>query len=207
MTFSHGVVFLLGLATLGTGAAPAARGQETSAPPRASRPPVLAAAAPAEVSRALAAALLAETNRIRRLHHLPPLRERHELTAAADDQAAFLALTLSAQHGSPLRGQETPYDRVRRRGFEPERVAENVASTGLAGDDEEPPTIEAVAALLVEQWMNSPGHRANILSRDMTHFGGAVRFARFLGRRWCAFGVQVFGKPSRRGEPIGAAGL
>ena len=169
--------------------------------------PVIGGATDRDVSRALAAALLVETNRVRRLHHLPPLRARRELEAAADDQAAFLALTLSAQHSSPLRGQETPYDRVRRRGFDPAHVAENVVSTSLAADDEEPQTVEAIAALLVELWMNSPGHRANILSRDLTQFGGAVRFARFLGKRWCAFGVQVFAKPGGRGEGIGAAGL
>ena len=143
-------------------------------------------------ARAFAAALLAETNRVRLQHGRRTLRARAELEAAADDQAAFMALRMTAQHGSFLPGQGTAKERVRRHGLEPLAVTENVASTPL-GTEGESGTFSAaeVAARLVEQWMDSPGHRANLLDRRLTHFGGAVRIAR-LGKQWTAYGVQVF---------------
>lgn len=159
--------------------------------PQVRREPAIEAAAPALTSRELAQALLAETNRVRRVHHRRPLKPRPELEAAADDQAAFMALRMHAQHGSFLPGQETAAQRVRRHGLEGVAVAENVASTSL-GKSGQGFSAEKIAALLVEQWMNSPGHRANLLDRRHTHFGGAVRLTRMVGGEWAAFGAQVF---------------
>jgi uncharacterized protein YkwD len=141
-----------------------------------------------------AAVLLAETNRVRKAHRRSPLKAHVALDAAADDQAAFMALTLTAKHASPVAGQETPYDRVRRHGLEPVRVAENVASSP-AGYGENRQSAQQIAALLVQQWMDSPGHRANILSRELTHLGGSVRLIWLPGDLWVAFGVQVFAVP------------
>jgi hypothetical protein len=73
-------------------------------------------------------------------------------------------------------------------------VAENVASRPL-GQNEPLPSAREIAAGLVAQWMDSPGHRANLLNRNFTHFGGSVRLARLLDQQWCAFGVQVFFTP------------
>jgi uncharacterized protein YkwD len=85
---------------------------------------------------------------------------------------------------------------VRRQGLEVEGsgLAENVASFPV-GREARPPAVAEIAATLVEQWMNSPGHRANLLSPGFTQFGGAVRITRVLGDQWCAFGVQLFFKP------------
>jgi uncharacterized protein YkwD len=148
-----------------------------------------------------AAALLAETNRVRAKHGRRPFKAHSDLEAAADDQAVFMAMAVTAQHTSPIRRQHTPADRVRRHGLEMEgaKLAENVASFPV-GREIDPPPVAEIAATLVEQWMNSPGHRANLLSRDFTHFGGAVRLSRVLGNQWCAFGVQVFFKPR---DPFG----
>lgn len=47
---------------------------------------------------------------------------------------------------------------------------------------------------LVDAWMNSPGHRANILNKKFTEIGIAVGKGTYEGRKtWIA--VQVFGKP------------
>lgn len=145
-----------------------------------------------------AAALLAETNRVRRENGVKPLRPRAELSAAADDQAAFMALTFSARHTSPIRGQETPADRVRRRGLDVALVLENVASMP-AGDGDEPMPVQEIAATLVRLWFESPGHRANLLRAEATHFGGSVRLA-CQRAAWCAFGVQVFSSTPLRGS-------
>jgi uncharacterized protein YkwD len=140
--------------------------------------------------RAFTHALLEETNRVRRAHGRRPLRARSELEAAADDQAAFMALRMQVQHGSFLPGQSSARDRVARHGLEGVAVAENVASTTLSGPEAEF-SVREIAARLVEQWMESPGHRATLLDRRLTHFGGSVRLAR-LGSQWTAYGAQVF---------------
>jgi uncharacterized protein YkwD len=138
-----------------------------------------------------AAALLAETNRVRAEHGRRALQGHPDLDAAADDQAAFMALTLSSGHTSPLRGQETPAARVKRYGHAPLRVAENVARYP-ADEDMFGAGPAALAAALVAQWFASAGHREALLGRDFTHLGGAVRLARMPGGRWHAFGAQVF---------------
>ena len=145
----------------------------------------------------LAAALLVETNRVRALHQRRPLRMLAALTAAAEDQAAFVALQGNCSHESPQPGQRTPRDRVERHGLEDVVVGENVLAMALVAADG-PLTPQAIAAQLVEQWMNSPGHRANLLNRDFTHFGGAVYFAPVLGKAERAYSVQVFAVVPRR---------
>ncbi len=47
------------------------------------------------------------------------------------------------------------------------RFAENIA-TGFGTTESE------IATNLVESWMNSPGHRANILNPDYTHIGVGI---------------------------------
>ena len=68
-------------------------------------------------------------------------------------------------------------------------IGENVAHNGY-GCDEDPGVARSgweTAKLLHTQWMNSPGHRANILRPEFTHvaFGFALQ-----GAQW--FGTQVF---------------
>lgn len=142
----------------------------------------------------LAKALLVETNRVRVAHYRQALKPLRPLAEAADDQAAFLAMIGESSHYSPVKGQRTAAERVRQHGLWDVLVGENVlAMTIPAGD--KPATCESVAAQLVEQWMNSPGHRANLLNRDFTHFGGAVRFAKGIGQTERSYAVQVFAKP------------
>jgi uncharacterized protein YkwD len=63
-------------------------------------------------------------------------------------------------------------------------LGENLALGNYAGD-----------AGVVTAWMNSSGHRANILNTHYTQIGVAVREGTFQGQTtWIA--VQVFGKPA-----------
>ncbi len=148
--------------------------------------PLELAPKPADFSRAL----FTETNRVRRAYGRSALQRRRELEAAADDQAAFMALTMQVRHDSFLRGQATPADRVRRHGVGGRFIAENVASTSLNAPPQRD-SATATAAALVELWLNSPGHRENLLNPQLTHFGGAIRLSRLAGQ-WNAYGVQVF---------------
>jgi uncharacterized protein YkwD len=189
------------LLSLATGAS-ASYGEEVKPPP----PPPRLQWVPTEhvdgkfTAAALAEALLVETNRVRALHRRRPLKPLEPLAAAADDQAAYLVLTGSANHISALPGQRTPLDRVERHGLEETPVAENVLAMTLVSG-EKPLTPTAIAAQLVEQWMNSPGHRANLLSRDFTHVGSAIRFAEAIGNGERTYAVQTFAN-----KPVSRAG-
>jgi hypothetical protein len=69
-------------------------------------------------------------------------------------------------------------------GYEHLALGENLAEGIFAGDQG-----------VVTAWMNSPGHRANILDTHYTEIGVAVREGMFDGQQtWIA--VQVFGKPT-----------
>ncbi len=138
-----------------------------------------------------ATALLAETNRIRAIHRLRPLKAHAALQAAADDHALTLALSGQCDHYSPLHGQKNAGERVRRHGVEVTGLAENVLSLAVKSR-ESAPTCESIAAQAVAQWMDSPGHRANLLNRSVTHFGGGLRFGAPLSGGQTAYAVQVF---------------
>jgi len=84
------------------------------------------------------------------------------LTAAAqhhsDDQALRHTMTHNGGDGS------TPAKRISAAGYKWRTVGENVAF-GYPDED-----------TCMRQWMESPGHRANILGKKFTHFGSAVGY-------------------------------
>lgn len=104
-----------------------------------------------------------------------------------------MALRLRAEHDSPLPDQATPLDRIMRRGLKVRFCAENVASVPV-GSGDALATVDDIAAKLVESWMNSPGHRANVLNGRVTHMGCSVRLARGFAEQWYAFGVEDFAR-------------
>ncbi len=73
----------------------------------------------------------------------------------------------------------SPFDRMRDAGYSYSSAAENIA----AGQ----PTPAAV----VNGWMNSEGHRANILNCKLTQIGVGVARGGSYGIYW----TQVFGTP------------
>ena len=143
-----------------------------------------------------AAALLAETNRVRAAHGRRALKPLAALQSAAEDQACTLALTGRCEHYSPVAGQHDALERTQRHGPVHGHVGENVLAMDVTPHDEAPLTCEAVAADAVAHWMASPGHRASLLSRDFTQFGAALRFGLKLGKNAeRVYGVQVFAGP------------
>lgn len=62
-------------------------------------------------------------------------------------------------------------------------VGENIALGNFGGDED-----------LVQAWMDSPGHRANILNKRYTEIGIAAEKGLYKGKKvWLA--VQIFGRP------------
>ena len=137
----------------------------------------------------LVAAIFQETNRVRRQLGLVPFTHLPKLDEAADLKATIGVLQGELSHENPLPLTATPTDRVRAVGLSYRQVAENIARLGVLdlpvgntqlgvrkreGRDEyyqletkrtvEPRTYAGFAAAVVQAWMNSPPHRANILN-------------------------------------------
>jgi len=137
----------------------------------------------------MAAAIFHETNRARQQLGVRSLRHLPQLDEAADSQASIGALLLEVSHHNPLPSLADVSDRVRAAGLRPELVAENIALTptldydpentdlgtrgsGIArrfidlksGRELEALTYAGFASKVVGQWLNSPGHRVNLLN-------------------------------------------
>jgi uncharacterized protein YkwD len=150
----------------------------------------------------LAAAIFAQTNRARAASGLEALGRLPELDAAADEQVLHMALLLRTEHSNPIPGEQTPADRVARTGFRASRVAENaimLPARPPAGSAQPPYTYSGLAAALVQNWMDSPGHRLNILDREITYLGCAARFAHGGRGEPFVFATQVFALPAGGG--------
>ncbi|MCF3134976.1 CAP domain-containing protein [Streptomyces olivochromogenes] len=115
------------------------------------------------------------TNRERRGAGLPPLAVDPRLTAAAQAYSADMVARDFYSHTSPEGSQ--PWDRAAAAGSARRTIGENIACG------------QRSAAEVVEGWMNSPGHRANILKADFTHIG--IGFAG--GGRAGTYWTQMFG--------------
>ncbi|MBD0842914.1 MULTISPECIES: CAP domain-containing protein [unclassified Streptomyces] len=122
-----------------------------------------------------AAEVVQLTNRERARAGLPPLAVDPALTAAAQAHSADMVARAFYSHTSPDGSQ--PWDRAAAAGADRRSIGENIACG------------QRSAAEVVEGWMNSPGHRANILKPDFTHMG--VGFAG--GGRAGTYWTQVFG--------------
>lgn len=128
------------------------------------------------------AGALAETNRHRTEAGLPALAANAKLAAAAQAKVNDMLEQQYFDHiGPDGRG---PADWVEDAGYAYIAVGENLALGNFAGD-----------AALVNAWMASPGHRANLLNRNFLEIGIAVGQGTFEGEKtWLA--VQTFGTPA-----------
>jgi len=119
------------------------------------------------------------TNSERTRAGLAALTVDAQLNTAAQLQAAQLAAVHLLQHDIRDGAYPTPPDRLAAAGYAWEAYGENIAS-GY------PNAAETVAA-----WMNSPGHRDNILNPAFTEIGTASAIDAAGRKYW----VQVFGHP------------
>ncbi|PZM94839.1 MAG: hypothetical protein DIU79_08820, partial [Actinobacteria bacterium] len=171
-----------------TGASPTSRSAPTTPPTRTqpapsrapqSRPPTSTAPAPSDTTTAprgdLAAQVIALVNQERAAAGCPAVTAQPQLTEAArrhsEDQAARGTLSHTGSDGS------TPWERAERLGYQG-AIGENVAA-GYR-------TAEAVMA----GWMDSPGHRANILNCQARAIGVGVAAAADGTLYW----TQMFGR-------------
>lgn len=115
------------------------------------------------------------TNRERAGAGLPVLGVDARLTAAAQAHSADMVARDFYSHTDPDGGK--PWDRAAAAGAGQGSVGENIACG------------QRSPAEVVEGWMNSPGHRANILKPDFTHIGIGLAGGGRAGTYW----TQLFG--------------
>ncbi len=121
------------------------------------------------------------TNKHRDQNGLAPLHLNSKLSAAAEAKIDDMFAQQYFEHQSP--DGKNPADIISEANYEYIVVGENLA-LGSFKDDE----------TLVQAWMDSPGHRANILKDKFLEIGVAVRKGEFEGKPvWLA--VQEFGSP------------
>ncbi|MES5820066.1 CAP domain-containing protein [Streptomyces sp. RG80] len=115
------------------------------------------------------------TNRERTRHGLSPLTVDPILATAAQAHSADMIARAFYSHTSPDGSQ--PWDRAAAAGSGRRSIGENIACG------------QRSPAEVVEGWMNSPGHRANILKPAFTHIGIGFAGGGSAGTYW----TQLFG--------------
>ncbi len=105
-------------------------------------------------------AVVEEMNRQRATFGLAPLRINSRLEAAADDRITDMFDKQYFSHISPDGVQ--PWTWVEQHGYDYREFGENLAVGYPSADS------------VVDGWMHSPGHRANVLSRTFDEVGVAV---------------------------------
>lgn len=120
--------------------------------------------------------VLDRTNAERKAAGLAPLAPNAKLFAAARAHSANMAKQEKLAH--ELDGKK-PHERVKDSGYTFAATGENIAWNSPTPED------------TLKLWMNSPGHKANILNEDYTEIGVGVATSEKGERYW----TQVFGKP------------
>lgn len=109
-----------------------------------------------------------------------PVRMNKQLRQASEEYACTMAAEDFFEHVNPMT-DEGPGDRAAKAGYGFFSIGEN-----LAGGHDTP-------SEAVQGWMESMGHRNNLLSPEWTETGIGVRQGGSLRIYW----VQLFGKPAR----------
>lgn len=122
------------------------------------------------------------TNIEREKAGLAPLVKSAQLVTSATAKVDDMFVKQYFEHTSP--SGKTAVDLVEKTGYVFQIVGENLA-LGVFDSDQ----------ALVQAWMNSPEHRANILNPKYTEMGASVGVGNYKGQReWMA--VQHFAKPA-----------
>lgn len=130
-------------------------------------------------------AIVEMTNAARKQHGLGEVAPDPGLAAAARGYARFLATSTEFSHTAD--GRE-PSDRAKAAGYQPCFVSENLSSNLDTRGFE----TRQLAREAVQGWLNSPGHRRNLLAEDVINIGVAVAKAPGEERY---VSVQMFGRP------------
>jgi uncharacterized protein YkwD len=137
---------------------------------------LICAAAPQDLPQAVSA----RVNQERSAHRLPALAWNPKLASAARQHSERMARSGSFSHVDPEFGDVAA--RLNRLGIAWTRCAENIAQQS---------GYQNPAEVAVRNWMQSPGHRKNILEPDYTQTGVGVA----VSRDGTTTFTQIFIKP------------
>ncbi len=135
---------------------------------------------------AVAKQITDRTNQFRAKHDLKPVVRNKTLAEAATKYGEYLAEKALFGHEA---GGTTPAQRVKAVGYDYCAVRENLAYHFSPFGYQSAKLAEAA----VTDWINSPGHRANLLAAGVTETGVGVVHDADSGRY---FSVQLFALPS-----------
>ncbi len=161
----------------------------TPAPKPVSKPPAstptqtpnpVPAPAPSGLKLTVSGIIVA-TNAERVAHSESTLKESAKLDASAKVKANDILARQYFEHTSP--DGKTVSDLVGAQGYRYIKIGENLALGDFKSDTD-----------VVTAWMNSPGHRANILDAAFTEIGVGVAYGSYQGRM-VYVAVQHFGRP------------
>lgn len=138
---------------------------------------------PFDTLRAVSRHVVRRTNEVRRERVLSPLKTDSALASVACAHNADMFRRDFFEHVNP--DGATPQDRV----AQMHRRFVGGVSENLYSQDRFRKGPKALAEQMVDQWMNSPTHRKNILNPSITHLGVCV-----LRRGSALRATQVFGK-------------
>lgn len=110
---------------------------------------------------------------------VPALKANSKLDTSSQAHAVDMVTKNFFSHTGSNGSQ--PWDRMKRAGYSYSAAGENIA----AGNS----TVDAT----MTQWLNSPGHCANIMSRNFTELGVGYDYG--ATTRYKHYWVQNFGKP------------
>ncbi|MGJ3205168.1 CAP domain-containing protein [Geobacillus sp. FJAT-46040] len=97
------------------------------------------------------------TNKERAKYGLPPLQVDLALSKVAREKSRDMAVNRYFSHNSPTYG--SPFEMMKKFGISYTAAGENIAKGQRTPQE------------VVNAWMNSEGHRANILNKNFTHIG------------------------------------
>ena len=135
------------------------------------------------------------TNKERRKRGLKPLTGHRALIKAAQEHSRWMAKHRKMSHTGSGGGE--PWDRAKRAGYPSGNVSENCwqssGSKGLAYKSKFRWRSDwQLGKAAVITWMNSPGHRQNLITPRIRHIGIGVA----KNRRGEIFFTQKFGNPT-----------
>jgi uncharacterized YkwD family protein/spore coat assembly protein SafA len=110
------------------------------------------------------------TNAERTKYGLKPLAADWELSRVARYKSADMRDKNYFSHTSPTYGD--PFNMMRSFGINYRSAAENIAAGQRTANE------------VVQSWMNSPGHRKNILNASYTHMGSGYESGGDYGHYW-----------------------
>ena len=92
------------------------------------------------------------------------------LEIAAFNHSKMMAELKFFSHNSKIKKRKEPEDRAKIAGITNPFIAENIAKTPFNSQD----TYLSLSKKIVTQWMKSPGHKSNILSKEAIELGVGV---------------------------------